>query len=103
MGKYRNYGRDQIWRRITKTLNLIYFSVECCEIVVAINYQQSDSMLPSKAVLQPAIFQAARKNGGGRAENFPPALSNIIDENYIFLGHFFISVCQHFKGKSIFH
>lgn len=49
-----------------------FFFVECCEIVVAINDQERDSVLPPKAVLQPAIFQAARKNEGGRLENFPP-------------------------------
>jgi len=58
-------------------------------------------MFPSEAVVQPAIFQAARKNGGGRPESFPPTLSNIIDDYYIFLGHFF-DLSQHFKGKSFF-
>lgn len=57
---------SQSWRIIIKILKLIYFSVECCEIVVAINYEQRDSMLPPKAALKLENLQAARKNGEGQ-------------------------------------
>lgn len=107
VGKYRNYDNFctvihgkyynlTVWRIIIKILKLIYFSVEACESVVAINYQQRDSMLPSKRALESNNLQAARKNGEGRPENFPPTLPNIINENYILLRHFFlVTVSQH--------
>lgn len=85
-GKYYNLP---VWSIIIKIIKLIYFSVECCEIVVAINYQHRDSMLPLKAVLESDNLHAAGKNGEGRPENFPPTLPNVINENYIFLRHFF--------------
>lgn len=46
-------------------------------------------MLPLKAVLESDNLRAAGKNGEGRPENFPPTLPNVINENYIFLKHFF--------------
>lgn len=73
-GKYYNLP---VWRIIIKILKLIYFSVECCAIAVAINYQQRESMLSSEAALESDNLQAARKN----TENFPPTLPNIINEN----------------------
>lgn len=62
-GKYYNLP---VWRIIIKILMLIFFSVECCEIVVAINCQQRDSMLPPKAALKSENLQAARKSGEGQ-------------------------------------
>lgn len=82
---------SQSWRIIIKILKLIYFSVECCEIVVAINYEQRfhASSKGSSQIREPS----GCKEKWGRPENFPPTLPNIINENYIFLWHF-LNYCK---------
>lgn len=100
VGKYRNYDyfcmvmhgkyyNLPVWRVTIKTLELIYFSVEHCEIVVAIKYdcnikQQQQREQQNRET--PCFFQRQLLNQTtfrlqGKIGNFAPTLPNIINEN----------------------